>query len=66
MKVAVMAGTPVDTQMGVDFLKEKGVDVYSYPVSENPTEQLLFQTLPIEERREALEDAGLDPDEYDF
>ena len=54
MKVAVMAGTPVDTQMGVDFLKEKGVDAYSYPVSENPTEQLLFQTLPIQERKEAL------------
>ena len=54
MKVAVIAGTPVDTQMGVDFLKEKYIYTYPYPVSDNPTEQLLFQTLPIQERKEAL------------
>lgn len=53
-KIAVMAGTPVDTQMGVDFLKNKGLDAYSYPVSEGPREQLLFQTLPTEERKQAL------------
>lgn len=53
-KIAVMAGTPVDTQMGIDFLKQKGLDVYSYPVAENPTKQLFFQTLPTEEREQTL------------
>ncbi|WP_455543298.1 aspartate/glutamate racemase family protein [Intestinibacter sp.] len=53
-KIAVIAGTPVDAQMGVDFLKTKGIDAYSYPVSENPTKQLLFQVLPLEEKKEFL------------
>lgn len=53
-KIAVMAGTPVDTQMGIDFLKERGLDVYSYPVAESPTKQLLLQTLPTEEREQVV------------
>ncbi|MDO5009696.1 MAG: Asp/Glu/hydantoin racemase [Intestinibacter bartlettii] len=53
-KIAVIAGTPVDTQMGVDFLKSKGLDAFSYPVSQNPRKQLLFQTLPTEERKDSI------------
>ena len=53
-KIAVIAGTPVDTKMGVDFLNSKGLNAFSYPVSEDPRKQLLFQTLPTQERKEAL------------
>lgn len=44
-KVAVMAGTKVDTQMGGDFLNEKIQDTETIlcPVSETPQEQTLFQ-----------------------
>ena len=44
MKIAVMAGTPVDTQMGADCLLKKGFDNLLYlPVSNNPQEQTEFQ-----------------------
>lgn len=46
-KIAVIAGTPVDTKMGADFLNSKGLNAFSYPVSQDPREQLLFQTLPV-------------------
>ena len=54
IKVAVIAGTPVDTQMGVDFLKSKDIDAYSYPVSKNPKEQTVFQTMDITKRKTEL------------
>lgn len=43
--VAVMAGTPVDTRMGCDFLRARrpALRLLSYPLSANPTEQSLFQ-----------------------
>ena len=53
-KIAVIAGTPVDTKMGADFLNSKGLNAFSYPVSQDPREQLLFQTLPVEQRKEEL------------
>ncbi len=50
IKVAVIAGTPVDTQMGVDYLEKKNAEyelpvVYpvSMPVSSSCDEQLKFQ-----------------------
>lgn len=53
-KIAVIAGTPVDTQMGVDFLCRKGLDAESYPVSENPVEQTKFQHLSQEIKEEEI------------
>jgi glutamate racemase len=49
IKVGVIAGTPVDTQMGVDFFISKGINALGYPVSSCPEEQSKFQILsPIE------------------
>ncbi|MEL7598150.1 MAG: Asp/Glu/hydantoin racemase, partial [Clostridiaceae bacterium] len=45
IKVAVIAGTPVDTKMGVDFLRSKGVNALGYPVSSCPEEQSKLQIL---------------------
>lgn len=45
IKVAVIAGTPVDTKMGVDFLISKGVNTLGYPVSSSPEEQSKLQIL---------------------
>lgn len=53
-KIAVIAGTPVDAQMGVDFLKTKDVEGYLYPVSPDPKEQTIFQTMDYNKRKEAL------------
>ena len=40
LKIAVMAGTPIDTEMGEDMLKENEfLDLISFPISENPIEQ---------------------------
>lgn len=48
-KVGVIAGTPVDTQMGVNFLISKGINSLGYPVSSCSEEQSKFQILsPIE------------------
>lgn len=49
MKVAVIAGTSVDTQMGVEFLTSKGINAFGYPASTCPREQSINQILsPIE------------------
>jgi glutamate racemase len=45
VKIGVIAGTPVDTQMGVDFLISKGIDACGYSVSSCPKEQSKFQIL---------------------
>ncbi len=47
-KIAVIAGTLVDTKMGGEFLEKKGLEVELYPVSENPIEQTKFQHLKDE------------------
>ena len=43
MTIAVIAGTPVDTQMGVELLNGKGVEALGFPVSRTPEEQTAFQ-----------------------
>ncbi|WP_052085673.1 aspartate/glutamate racemase family protein [Clostridium sp. HMP27] len=49
IKVGVIAGTPVDTQMGVEFLNSKGINALGYPVSLCSEEQSKLQILsPIE------------------
>lgn len=44
-KVAVIAGTAVDTEMGADYLRlhTENCDIYPYPVSKDPQEQTNFQ-----------------------
>lgn len=41
--IAVLAGTPVDTQMGVHVLAEAGAQGVPFPISANPREQTAFQ-----------------------
>ncbi len=48
-KIGVMAGTVIDTQMGVDLLKNEGFDAYGYSVSKNCYEQDKLQFLSKEE-----------------
>lgn len=49
VKVGVIAGTPVDTTMGVEFLLSKGMSACGYPVSSSPEEQSKLQILsPVE------------------
>lgn len=43
MKIAVIAGTPVDTRMGVDLMRTKGAEALGFPVSRTPEEQTAFQ-----------------------
>jgi len=45
IKVAVIAGTPVDTQMGIEFLTSKGIIAQGYSVSTCPEEQSKIQIL---------------------
>ena len=41
--IAVLAGTPVDTQMGVDFLTGAGLSGTAFPLSADPRQQTAFQ-----------------------
>lgn len=45
IKVGVIAGTPVDTQMGVDFVRESGFEVQGFPTASSPKEQNHLQFL---------------------
>ena len=47
---AVLAGTPVDTQMGVDCLKAAGMQGMAFPLARDPREQTAFQISPAEEK----------------
>ncbi len=49
MKIAVMAGTPVDTGMGVSLLNSRGFsEIMEIPISETPSEQTVFQVSDTE------------------
>ena len=48
--IAVLAGTPVDTRMGVEYLTDRGLPGLAFPVSDGPREQ----TAAV---REAMDDA---------
>lgn len=54
MKIAVIAGTPVDTRMGVTLLNQHGVKGLSFPVSRTPEEQTAFQVGAQSAREEAV------------
>lgn len=45
MDIAVIAGTPVDTKLGQEFLKKHGYDSEGYPISRIPDEQSILQVL---------------------
>ncbi|WP_039856398.1 aspartate/glutamate racemase family protein [Peptoniphilus sp. oral taxon 386] len=49
MKVAVFAGTKVDTQMGVELLAEKKIEAMTFPMSESCEEQSKLQYFSKEE-----------------
>ena len=49
MKVAVFAGTKKDTEMGVNILKNIGIEALSFPFSKNPKEQTAMQYYSKEE-----------------
>ena len=50
-RIAVFAGTLVDTQMGADVLAAHGIDHIQYPVSRIPREQHKFQISSADEKR---------------
>jgi len=52
--VAVLAGTPVDTEMGAAVLRAHGIEALSCPVSRFPLEQAAFQVKSREEKHAAL------------
>ena len=52
--IAVLAGTPVDTKMGADFLARRGLQPLSLPVSSDPRSQTAFQISPREEKEAAV------------
>ncbi|MCI2058495.1 MAG: aspartate/glutamate racemase family protein [Oscillibacter sp.] len=49
-KIAVLAGTPVDTRMGMDCLRRAGLDGAAFPVGQNPVEQTAFQVSDTAEK----------------
>ena len=53
--IAVLAGTPVDTRMGVDVLSAAGLSGVPFPISPDPREQTAFQiSSPAEKHCTAL------------
>ena len=48
--IIVMAGTPVDTQMGMDCLSTQGLPGVFCPISEDPHQQTAFQISSTEEK----------------
>lgn len=55
-KVAVIAGTPVDTAMGVEFLKSKDAQIaaVAFPANNSPREQHLFQLSAYESKHRRM------------
>lgn len=54
MRIAVIAGTPVDTRMGVDLIESRGAEALGFPVSRTPEEQTAFQVGSPSAREEAV------------
>ena len=55
MKIAVMAGTPIDSKLGAELLNSYGYDdVVLVPISNNPVEQTTFQALEDAERENII------------
>ena len=62
IKVAVIAGTPVDTQMGVEFIEQRSsregdkISALYLPVSENCDDQTRFQYMDYEAKRARMDE----------
>ncbi|AME09465.1 MULTISPECIES: aspartate/glutamate racemase family protein [Gemella] len=55
MKIAVMAGTPVDTNLGAELLKKHGYNnLVAIPISKNPIEQTTFQAMKKIEKEKII------------
>jgi len=52
--IGIIAGTYVDTQMGVDFFAARGIAAKGYPVSSSPEEQSSLQILSPNELAEDI------------
>ena len=53
MKIAIMAGTPIDSQLDEDLQNKHGYnDIVKVPISKNPVEQTTFQALDDSERED--------------
>ena len=52
--VAVLAGTPVDTEMGAEVLRRRGLTPLNCPGSRHAVEQAPFQVQSAEEKRDVL------------
>ena len=53
-QIAVLAGTPVDTQMGVDCLAKAGLTGLAFPLASDPRQQTAFQISSQEEKTAAV------------
>ena len=55
MKIAVMAGTPIDSKLGENLLNSYGYNnIVLVPISNNPVEQTTFQSLNDSEREKII------------
>ena len=54
--VAVLAGTPVDTQMGASFVMQAGLTACPFPLAADPRSQTAFQISSQEEKLQAVRD----------
>ena len=48
--IAVLAGTPVDTQMGVDLLTTARLNTLAFPLAQDPRQQTAFQISSEQEK----------------
>ena len=53
-QIAVLAGTPVDTQMGVECLAKAGMTALAFPMASDPRRQTAFQLSSPEEKAAAV------------
>ena len=53
-QIAVLAGTPVDTQMGVDCLEKAGLTGLAFPLASDPRRQTAFQISSQAEKTAAV------------
>ena len=53
-QIAVLAGTPVDTQMGVEYLAKAGLTGLAFPMASDPRRQTAFQISSQAEKTAAV------------
>jgi glutamate racemase len=65
-RVAVVAGTPYDTQLGCSMLRARGIPCEGFPLAANPDEQSALQYFSVASLQATLHRVatGLAPDQY--